>query len=276
MNDKKIRKEKLKKKTKQVMGLKAKETIVVYFALRFLVIVCMVGQAVHSNWNNVFLCGLTLILFTVPTLITNKLNIELPSFLEITVYLFIFAAEILGEIQNFYGVFKHWDTMLHTLNGFLCAAVGFSLIDIINRGERFNIKLSPLFLSLVAFCFSMTVGVLWEFYEYASDRYFLLDMQKDRIVQVISSVELNEENKNVPVVLKDITKTDIYYNNDKDKITIEDGYLELGINDTMKDLFVNFIGAVVFSILGYLYVKNRDEYKILEKFIPRFNKKLKE
>ncbi len=276
MNDKKIRKEKLKKKTKQVMGLKAKETIVVYFALRFLVIVCMVGQAVHSNWNNVFLCGLTLILFTVPTLITNKLNIELPSFLEITVYLFIFAAEILGEIQNFYGVFKHWDTMLHTLNGFLCAAVGFSLIDIINRGERFNIKLSPLFLSLVAFCFSMTVGVLWEFYEYASDRYFLLDMQKDRIVQVISSVELNEENKNVPVVLKDITKTDIYYNNDKDKITIEGGYLELGINDTMKDLFVNFIGAVVFSILGYLYVKNRDEYKILEKFIPRFNKKLKE
>lgn len=276
MNDKKIRKEKLKKKTKQVMGLKAKETIVVYFALRFLVIVCMVGQAVHSNWNNVFLCGLTLILFTVPTLITNKLNIELPSFLEITVYLFIFAAEILGEIQNFYGVFKHWDTMLHTLNGFLCAAVGFSLIDIINRGERFNIKLSPLFLSLVAFCFSMTVGVLWEFYEYASDRYFLLDMQKDRIVQVISSVELNEENKNVPVVLKDITKTDIYYNNDKDKITIEGGYLELGINDTMKDLFVNLIGAVVFSILGYLYVKNRDEYKILEKFIPRFNKKLKE
>lgn len=276
MKDKKIRKEKLKKKTKQVMGLKAKETIVVYFALRFLVIVCMVGQAVHSNWNNVFLCGLTLILFTVPTLITNKLNIELPSFLEITVYLFIFAAEILGEIQNFYGVFKHWDTMLHTLNGFLCAAVGFSLIDIINRGERFNIKLSPLFLSLVAFCFSMTVGVLWEFYEYASDRYFLLDMQKDRIVQVISSVELNEENKNVPVVLKDITKTDIYYNNDKDKLTIEGGYLELGINDTMKDLFVNFIGAVVFSILGYLYVKNRDEYKILEKFIPRFNKKLKE
>lgn len=276
MKDKKIRKEKLKKKTKQVIGLKAKETIVVYFALRFLVIVCMVGQAVHSNWNNVFLCGLTLILFTVPTLITNKLNIELPSFLEITVYLFIFAAEILGEIQNFYGVFKHWDTMLHTLNGFLCAAVGFSLIDIINRGERFNIKLSPLFLSLVAFCFSMTVGVLWEFYEYASDRYFLLDMQKDRIVQVISSVELNEENKNVPVVLKDITKTDIYYNNDKDKITIEGGYLELGINDTMKDLFVNFIGAVVFSILGYLYVKNRDEYKILEKFIPRFNKKLKE
>ncbi len=271
-----MKKGKIKNKRKQAMSLKAKETVVVYFALRLLVIVCMVGQAVHANWNNVFLCGLTLILFTMPTLITNKLSIELPSFLEITVYLFIFAAEILGEIQNFYGVFAHWDTMLHTLNGFLCAAVGFSLIDILNRGERFDIKLSPVFLSLVAFCFSMTIGVLWEFYEYAADRYLLQDMQKDRVVQVISSVEINKDKENVPVVLKDITKTDIYYNNNKDKLTIEGGYLELGINDTMKDLFVNFIGAVVFSILGFLYIKNRDEYKIIEKFIPRFKQKLKE
>lgn len=261
-----------KRKKEELKKLKAKETLIVYFALRLLVIICMVGQAMHYNWNNVFLCGLTLILFTVPTLITSKLNIELPSFLEITVYMFIFAAEILGEIQNFYGIFSHWDTMLHTLNGFLCAAVGFSLIDILNRGERFNIKLSPLFLTLVAFCFSMTIGVLWEFYEYASDRYFLLDMQKDRIVNVISSVELNEENKNVPVILNDITKTEITYNNNKDTLTIEGGYLEVGINDTMKDLFVNFIGAIVFSILGYLYVKDRDEYKLIEKFIPRFRK----
>lgn len=276
MSKRNEKKEELKRKKAELRKLKAKETLIVYFALRLLVIVCMVGQAMHGNWNNVFLCGFTLVLFTFPTLITNKFNIELPSFLEIIVYMFIFAAEILGEIQNFYGIFSHWDTMLHTLNGFLCAAVGFSLIDILNRGERFNIKLSPLFLSLVAFCFSMTIGVLWEFYEYASDRYFLLDMQKDRVVQVISSVELNKENKNVPVVLKDITKTEITYNNNKDTLTIEGGYLEVGINDTMKDLFVNFIGAVVFSILGFLYVKDRDEYKVIEKFIPRFKKKLKE
>lgn len=255
---------------------KSRETLIVYFVLRILVIVCMVGQAMHGNWNNVFLCALTLIMFTVPSLITNKLNVELPSLLEIIVYLFIFSAEILGEIQNFYGVFKHWDTMLHTLNGFLCAAVGFSLIDILNRGKKFHIKMSPLFLSLVAFCFSMTIGVLWEFFEFATDRYFLLDMQKDRVVQVISSVEINKENKNEPIIIKDITKTEIYYNNNQEILTIENGYLELGRNDTMKDLFVNFIGAVVFSILGYLYIKDRDEYKIIEKFIPRFKKKMRE
>ena len=157
--------------------------------------------------------------------------------------------------------------MLHTLNGFLCAAVGFSLIDIINREERFHIKLSPLFLSIVAFCFSMTVGVMWEFFEFAADRYLQQDMQKDRIVQVISSVKLNENNENKVVKLEDIYQTEIYTKNNQ-KIVIDGGYLELGCIDTMKDLFVNFIGATIFSILVYLYIKNRDGYKIVERFIP--------
>ena len=268
-------KEKRSKLIKNINN-KEKSTVITYFILRLLVIVCMVAQAMRGNWENVFLCALTLIMFTIPTLIENKLNIDFPSTLEITVYLFIFAAEILGEIQNFYGIFKHWDTMLHTFNGFLCAAVGFSLVDIINREEKFHINMSPLFLSIVAFSFSMTVGVMWEFFEYAADRYLLLDMQKDRVVQVISSVEINEENKNVPIIIKDIIKTEIYSNNGQDKIVIEGGYLELGRNDTMKDLFVNFIGALVFSILGFLYVKNRDEYKLLENFIPKLKKKLQE
>ena len=257
---------------KKLLKGKSKSTITVYLILRLLVILCMVLQCFNGNWENVFLCLLTLVMFTLPTIVSRKLSIELPSFLEIIVYLFIFAAEILGEIQNFYGIFAHWDTMLHTLNGFLCAAVGFSLIDIINREERFHIKLSPLFLALVAFCFSMTIGVLWEFFEFAADRYFLLDMQKDRIVQVVSSVELNKENKNIPIVIDDITKTEIYSKNEK--IVIDGGYLELGRNDTMKDLFVNFIGAIIFSTLGYLYVKDRDEYKILEKIIPKYKKDL--
>ena len=228
----------------------------------------MVAQAMHKNWENVFLCLLTLVMFTLPTLIEKKLKIDFPSTLEIIVYLFIFAAEILGEIQNFYGLFKTWDTMLHTLNGFLCAAVGFSLIDIINREERFNIELSPLFLALVAFCFSMTVGVMWEFFEFSADRYLMLDMQKDRIVEKISSTKINEENKNETVIIEDIDKT-IIYTKDNEKIIINDGYLELGVIDTMKDLFVNFIGAVVFSIFGYLYIINREKYKGLEKIIPQ-------
>ena len=246
--------------------------IIVYLVLRFLVIVCMVEQAIKGNWHGVALCFLTLVLFTLPTIASKTFKVKLPTTLEIIVYLFIYAAEILGEIQNFYGIFKHWDTMLHTLNGFLAAAVGFSLIDILNRTERFHIKMTPAFVALVAFCFSMTIGVLWEFGEFAADRYLNLDMQKHRIVQKISSVELNQENKNEPVIINNINKTEIYSNNNQTITTVQNGYLDIGIRDTMKDLFVNFIGATVFSMLGFLYIKDRDEYQFIERFVPVMKK----
>ena len=202
-------------------------------------------------------------------MITKKLKIELPSIFEIIILLFIFSSEVLGEIQNFYGVFKHFDTVLHTLNGFLCAAVGFSLIDLCNNNsEKFN--LSPLYLTIVAFCFSMTIGVLWEFLEYSIDKVMLSDMQKDKLVTKISSVWLNPDGKNKAIVVDNINKTIIY--SDSRETVIEGGYLDLGLNDTMKDLIVNFVGAVVFSIFEYLYVINRDKYKIAEKFMPKKSK----
>ena len=132
--------------------------------------------------------------------------------------------------------------------------------------------MTPIFVALVAFCFSMTIGVLWEFGEFAADRYLNLDMQKDRVVQKISSVTLNKENKNDPVVIDNINKTEIYSNNNQNITTIENGYLDLGIIDTMKDLVVNFIGAIVFSVLGFLYIKDRDEYRFIERFIPVMKK----
>ena len=252
-----------------------KRDITIYVVLRFFVIVTLIAQLIRGNYENVFLCILTLILFTIPTIIDKKLNIALPNALESIILLFIFSAEILGEVQNFYGIFKGWDSILHTINGFLCAAIGFSLIDILNRSEKFHTKMTPAFVALVAFCFSMTIGVLWEFFEFGMDVTFKTDMQKDRIVQEISTVTLNPEGKNDPVEIRNITGTTIHYieNGENKDISIVDGYLDIGIRDTMKDLFVNFIGAVVFSILGLLYIKDRDEYKFAEKFMPRLKKK---
>ena len=263
----------IKQKFKEELEPNRKITISVYIILRFLVILCMVDQCIHNNWHNVVLCIGTLILFTFPMLLSKKLKITLPNTLEIIVYLFIYASAILGEVQNFYGLFKHWDTMLHTLNGFLCAAVGFSLVDILNNHDKFHISMTPSFVALVAFSFSMTVGVMWEFGEFAVDRYLIKDMQKDRIVNRISSVKINEKNENEPIIIDNINKIEIYSNDNKDITTIEGGYLELGLIDTMKDLFVNFIGAIIFSILGYLYIKNRDDYKFAERFIPRLKPK---
>lgn len=172
-----------------------KRDLTVCIVLRILVIITIVTQALRGDFENVFLGILTLILFTIPSIIDRKLNIKLPNALETVILLFIFSAEILGEIQNFYGIFKFWDTMLHTINGFLCAAIGFSLIDILNRSPKFHLKMSPIFVALVAFCFSMTIGVVWEFFEYGSDNFTRTDMQKDRITSSISSVLINETGK---------------------------------------------------------------------------------
>ena len=252
-----------------------KSKITVYVVLRILVILTMIRQIFMANWNNVFMCTLTLILFLVPAFIEKQLKIEFPNALETVIFLFIYAAEILGEINNFYAAIPNWDTMLHTLNGFLCAAGGFSLIDILNQSEMFHVNLSPVFVALVAFCFSMTVGVLWEFFEYTMDHYFYMDTQKDTIVRDISSVSLEPNGENKAVVIKNIEKTEIYFRNkngEMEAATIEGGYLDLGINDTIEDLLVNFIGAVVFSAIGLLYIKNRDKYKFITHFIPVMQK----
>lgn len=257
---KKIR-EKYKKTKKKSLGI--------YMILRVLVIVCMVLQILRGEWNNAFLCLLSLILFTIPTIIEDRLKITIPTVLEAIIYLFIFSAEILGEINNFYGNIPHWDTVLHTINGFLAAGVGFSLVDLLNENSRM-IKLSPIFVAIVAFCFSMTIGVLWEFFEYGADKYFKLDMQKDCIVSSISSTTLDPENSNKAILIKSIKETQII--TDDGIVVIKGGYLDIGINDTMKDLFVNFIGAISFSFIGYLYIKNRDKYKFATNFIPVRNR----
>lgn len=256
--------EKIKAKYKETN----KRSLLVYLILRVFVIICMVLQILRGDWNNAFLCLLSLALFTIPTFIEDKLKISIPTVLESIIYLFIFSAEILGEINNFYGTIPHWDTILHTLNGFLAAGIGFSLIDILNENSK-HINLSPLFVAIIAFSFSMTIGVLWEFFEYGADRYLNLDMQKDRIVSKMSSVELDPTKSNKAILVKDIQSTQI--NTKNGTVIIDGGYLDIGINDTMKDLFVNFIGAICFSFIGYLYVQNRDKYNFASNFIPTKN-----
>lgn len=144
-----------------------KKLFVVYMLLRISVILVAVAQFFNGNYENFFLCILTLILFTIPSFVEKNYHIDVPDTLEVIILLFIYSAEILGEIRSFYVRFPFWDTMLHTLNGFLAAAIGFSMVDILNRNKKFSFQLSPFFMALVAFCFSMTIGVLWEFFECA-------------------------------------------------------------------------------------------------------------
>lgn len=240
-----------------------RSSFIIYTILRALVIGVLIFTVVTENYESAFLCLLTLVLLIVPSFLQVALRIELPTMLEITMLIFIFAAEILGEIFNFYSIFPFWDTVLHTLNGFLAAAIGLSLVRLLNKSDRLLIYLSPLFTSIVAFCFSMTIGVFWEFFEFSMDRFLCFDMQKDTVIHTISSVMLNPTGENDPVVMENISD-----------VTVSGhdlglgGYLDIGLIDTMQDLFVNFIGALVFSVLGYFFVKNKNDDSVVVKLIP--------
>ena len=244
----------------------------VYFILRLSVVLMLVAQFFNQNYENVLLCVLTLVLFMLPSAFERRLHIDLPDTLEIIILLFIYAAEILGEISDYYIQFPYWDTMLHTMNGFLCAAIGFALVDILNREEKVSLHLSPFFMAVTAFCFSMTIGVLWEFFEFAMDQWLLFDMQKDTVVNTISTVNLDPNHGTAAVVVRGIQDVILVLEDGIQMPLGLGGYLDVGIIDTMKDLFVNFIGAAVFSVIGYFYVQGRGKGGFARRFIPRFQR----
>lgn len=246
------------------------KVIAVYIIFRAIVVFNLVNEIVFTQkWGDAFILVLTLALFTIPQITERLFNIEIPNFLELIVILFVFSSTILGELGDFYGYFNMWDTILHTINGFLASGIGFSFVYLLNKNAD-GINLSPLFLAIVTFCFSMTIGIMWEFIEYSADHWMNMDMQKDRIIQELNSVSIGEDNNTVHhignieqtiVESRDESGNDI-------KTIIDGGYLDIGINDTIKDLFVNLIGAATFSIFGYLYTKNNQKkYKFVKNFI---------
>ena len=245
-----------------------KATMIVYWILRVLILFPALRAIQTQNYENILLCVMSLVLFVMPSVVEKRFKIEFPTVMECIILCFIFAHEILGEIGAFYVTVPWWDTMLHTLSGFLLAAIGFSLFEVLNNTEKVKMKLSPFYLALVAFCFSMTVGVLWEFVEYSADHVLHLDMQKDTIVQTIDSVALDETKSNIVIHYDSIDHT-VFYTDNGEMIEIEGGYLDLGINDTMKDLFVCFIGAATFSTFGYFNIKYEKEHSFTALFVPR-------
>ena len=242
--------------------------LVVYIVIRVFIVIVMARRIFLHDWLNVFLCALTLFLLFLPTILSKRLALQLPNVLEIIIIIFIFAAEILGEIQGFYVIFPNWDSMLHTTNGFIAAAIGIALVDVLNQQKNIKFNLSPIFVAAVSFCFSMTVGVMWEFFEFGMDLWVGTDMQKDTWISSFNSVALNPDGQNVPVYV------------DVNSVAVNgqtwQQYLDIGLYDTMQDLFVNFIGAVVFSVIGFIYIKNRG-HGFAAEFIPTLDtKKLEE
>ena len=154
-----------------------------------------------------------------PGLLRKKINLEIPSNMIILYVIFLYCAIYLGEVRSFYYNVPHWDTILHTFSGAMLGALGFSFVNFLNKAERVPMHLSPMFVVVFAFCFALTLGVIWEVYEFTADGLLGTNMQK---------------------------------------FGLEDGTGFIGrvaLVDTMKDLIVDAVGAFVMSVIGYISLK---------------------
>ena len=266
MKDKQTRKERRalrKQDVQRRLKRKSRATLITYAVIRLLIVAVMIRSITAGNSENAYTCLLSLFLLYLPSIIERKLEMRLPTALEITVVVFIFASEILGEIACFYVTVPFWDKAMHTVSGFIYAAVGYSMADILNRDHRISFQLSPVFLAVVAFCFSMTIGALWEIFEFSVDTLFQKDMQKDTVLHEITSVALDPTRSNIPITISGIRDTVV-----NGQSLGLGGYLDIGLHDTMQDLIVNMIGALVFSVGGFFQQKRKKRSKMAEYFAP--------
>lgn len=242
-----------------------KRAFFVFSALGLVITAILIQGALCARWDRVFTGALCLVLLWVPPIIEHTFSLQFPTALEISAYVFVFCAGILGEMLDFYQRFSFWDTVLHTANGFLFAGFGFCLFSLFEKKRKVRTLPSPAYQSFTAFCFSATVGVFWELFEFAADILLHTDMQKDTMRYEMHSVLLPGEGGGVTHV-ENITAVEIKTANGM-SFTLS-GYLDVGLFDTMWDLAVNLLGAALFCVIGYLYLKHRRGV-LAPGFIPR-------
>ena len=189
--------------------------------------VLFVGAAIlsvlNNDWMSAWLSALGLFLTFLPTILEKRYCVDYPSELEIVILFFIFAAVFLGEISSFYEKVWWWDILLHSFSGIIMAIVGFALVYTMNEKKKSEIRLSPFFISIFSAGFAISIGVLWEIFEFCMDFFFGFNMQKS------------------------------------------------GLADTMLDLIVNTLGAIIVSFIGYLLMKKN--FKKFRNLVVHFIKK---
>jgi len=167
-------------------------------------------------------CLSGIVVLLLPGIIQRKLKITIPPGMLAAFAIFMFCGVYLGEVHYFYYRVPHWDTLLHTFSGFALAAVGVSIVGLLNKSTTAPVSLSPGFVAIFAFCFAVAAGTVWEIYEYAVDTIANLNMQK---------------------------------------YLLESGEALVGqaaLADTMKDIIVDSLGAMVFSVISYVSMKRKE------------------
>lgn len=164
-------------------------------------------------------CALGVFVMHIPSMLAKKFRFVVPPFLFTMYIVFLYCAIFLGEVRSFYYVVPHWDDILHCMSSMMTGFFGLMTITILNRDEHVIVRLSPFFMALFAFAFSVMVGSLWEIYEYVFDGLFGLNMQK--FITASGEVLIGHA----------------------------------ALTDTMKDIVVDTVGALVSSVIGYFSIK---------------------
>lgn len=229
LNSKKLTDEQREEKNRRI-------NMIITNIVRVLLILIIVRGIVVKDYSQLFIAVLTISLTFYPSILEKKFGVYLPGSLQIIITLFIFGAQYLGEIKDFYNKIPWWDTMLHTTSGVVLGVIGFMFVYLLNKSYSNSNNLSPFFVVMFAFCFAVTMGVFWEFFEYGADRILGTNMQKFRFP------ELGQD----------------------------------GLVDTMSDLFVDTLGALITSIIGYFYIQKKNDVLLKDYFRTWFKHSKKE
>ncbi|HRS42858.1 MAG TPA: hypothetical protein P5530_03230 [Candidatus Diapherotrites archaeon] len=217
------------------LGLPRTEKVLNYitYGIILSLVIAVVLEIINKNYEFLYITILSIILCLVPFFIQRKYEIRLPSEIQLATVLFIYSGVFLGEVQNFYVKYWWWDSLLHTFSGFAMGLVVFGALYVLYKTQK--IKTKPIFIAIFIFSVTMTIGVLWEIYEFSFDSFAGGNMQRAK------------------------------------NLCPETGYCDsrLGLMDTMKDFMLNGIGAIFASVLGYIYIKKGEQF-LLNGMIKRF------
>ncbi|NLY55988.1 MAG: hypothetical protein GX058_05715 [Firmicutes bacterium] len=194
--------------------------LAIYTILQLSIIIAGIIAIWDREWMNLAFAVFTLFIVNLPSIYERRFKIDIPDDFEVVLVIFIYAALFLGELNEFYFRFWWWDKVLHGVSGLIFGNMGYLIVSYLNQEKKLNVELTPFFVALFSFCFAVTIGAVWEIYEYAMDKFFGFFMQRG------------------------------------------------SLDDTMIDLILDTLGALVFAVLGYFEEKGK--INIVAKFLGRY------
>ena len=132
----------------------------------------------ERQWVNAFLVVAIMAITLSPAAIGRRFRVNIPPEFQVLAVVFVFASLFLGEIQSYYARIWWWDIALHTSSGLLMGILGFLLVYVLNESKHVDVHMRPRFVAMFAFLFAVTVGTLWEVFEFSMDQLAGTNMQK--------------------------------------------------------------------------------------------------